>query len=141
MDDRFDRLYRFESQLGEVFLTFAAIAITIACLGMFGLISFVAINRAKEIGIRKVLGASISAIIVLLSKDFLKLVLVSLLLAVPLGYYFMGDWLQDYAYSVSLRADLAVIASVAALLITMATIGYQAIKAAFVNPATVLRNE
>ena len=141
LDDRFDRLYQFESRLGEVFLTFAAIAISIACLGMFGLISFVAVNRAKEIGIRKVLGASISAIVLLLSRDFLKLVGIALLLALPLGYYFMADWLQDYAYAVSLNADLALIATSAALFITLATISYQAIKAAFTNPAQVLRND
>ena len=141
MDDRFDRLYRFESQLGDVFLTFAAIAIAIACLGMFGLISFVAVNRAKEIGVRKVLGASITSIITLLSRDFLRLVSISLLLAVPLGYYLMSGWLQDYAYAISLSADLGIIAVVSALVITMLTISYQAIKAAFVNPAKVLRNE
>lgn len=141
LDDRFDRLYRFETQLGEVFLTFAAIAILIACLGMLGLISFVAVNRAKEIGIRKVLGASISAIIGLLSRDFLKLVGISLLLAIPLGYYFMSDWLQDYAYAVDLTADLALIVTASAVFITMATIGYQALKAAFANPTKVLRND
>jgi len=141
LDDRFNRLYRFETQLGEVFLTFAAIAILIACLGMLGLISFVAVNRAKEIGIRKVLGASIATIMALLSKDFLKLVGISLLLALPLGYYLMSGWLQDYAYSVTLSADLAVIAAVSALVITMVTISYQALKTAFINPARVLRND
>lgn len=141
MDDRFDRMYRMESQLSDVFLTFAFIAIVIACLGMFGLISFMALNRAREFGIRKVLGASVSTIVLLLSRDFLKLVLISLLVALPLGYYFMSGWLQDYAYAVEIGPDVALLAVLFAFSVTMITIGYQALKTALLNPARVLRNE
>ncbi len=141
LDDRFENMYRFESRLSNVFLTFATIAIIIACLGMFGLISFMALNRAKEIGIRKVLGASISNVIVLLSTDFLKLVVLSLLLALPIAYYVMSDWLSDYMYRISVGFDVMIISIVTALLITCLTIGYQSIKTAMMNPTKALRNE
>ncbi|MFY0592505.1 ABC transporter permease [Roseivirga sp.] len=141
LDDQFERMYRFESRLGSVFLVFSTIAIAIACLGMFGLISFMAINRAKEMGVRKVLGASVSRIIILLSSDFMKLVGVALLISLPLAYYFMGAWLNKYAYQVSIGVDVALIAIVFALTITGLTIAYQALRAARVNPSKVLRSE
>ncbi len=141
LDDQFERMYRFESQLGTVFFTFSSIAIAIACLGMFGLISFMAISRAKEMGVRKVLGASVTRIVILLSADFMKLVGVSLLIALPIAYYFMRDWLNNYAYKVDLGMDVGLITVMFALLITGLTISYQAIRAALVNPARVLRNE
>ncbi len=141
LDDHFDSMYRFESRLKDVFLTFASIAIVIACLGMFGLISFMSLNRAKEIGIRKVLGASVPNIIVLLSSDFLKLVSIALIISLPLAYYFMSDWLMDYAYSIQVGVDVLVISVISALLITCMTIGYQAFKTAVINPAGILRNE
>lgn len=141
LDDRFNSLYRFESRLSDVFITFASIAIIIASMGMFGLISFMALNRAKEMGIRKVLGASVSHIVILLSKDFLKLVVIAMLLAMPLAYYFMGGWLQDYQYHISLGADTGIIAILSALFITTLTIGYQALKTGLVSPSKVLRNE
>jgi len=141
LDDRFNSLYRFESRLSKVFITFASIAIIIAAMGMFGLISFMALNRSKEMGIRKVLGATVSHIVILLSRDFLKLVIIALLVAMPMAYYFMGDWLQDYQYRIHLGADIGVLAIVGALLITTLTIGYQAIKTALINPSKVLRND
>lgn len=141
MDDRFNAMYKFESRLTNVFLTFATIAIVIGCLGMFGLISFMALNRAKEIGIRKVLGASVSNVIVLLSMDFLKLVALSLIIALPLAYYIMSDWLNDYTYNISVGVDVMLISIMAALAITCLTIGYQALKTAVRNPSTALRNE
>lgn len=141
MDDYYERMYRFESRLSNVFLTFAGIAIFIACLGMFGLISFIALHRAKEMGIRKVLGASFKTILFLLSADFLKLIAIALLVGLPAAYYFMGDWLSDYVYRVSIGVDVAIMAVGFALLITMATIAYQAIRTAMVNPSKVLRSE
>lgn len=141
MDDYYERMYRFESRLSNVFLTFASIAIFIACLGMFGLISFIALNRAKEMGIRKVLGASFKTILYLLSADFLKLIAIALLIGLPAAYYFMGDWLSDYVYRVSIGVDVAIMAVGFALLITTITIAYQAIRTAMVNPSKVLRSE
>ena len=141
LDERFDRMYHFEMQLAQVFLTFASIAMVIACLGMFGLISFMALNRAKEFGIRKVLGASVSAIVVLMSRDFLKLVFIALLIAVPLAYYFMSGWLNDYVYRTAIGVDVGTLAVLFAVIITVLTIGYQALRAALVNPARSLRNE
>lgn len=141
VDSYFERMYRFESRLGNVFLTFSGIAIFIACLGMFGLISFIALNRAREMGIRKVLGASAKTIVILLSSDFLKLVAIALLIGLPAAYYFMSDWLNDYQYRVSVGIDVSLIAVSFAVLVTMITIGYQALKTATVNPAKVLRNE
>ncbi|OEK05114.1 ABC transporter permease [Roseivirga misakiensis] len=141
LDEQFDRMYRFESRLGSVFLVFSSIAISIACLGMFGLISFMAINRAKEMGVRKVLGASVNRIIILLSSDFMKLVGVALIIALPVAYYFMDEWLSKYAYQVDIGVDVGVIAVVFALLTTCITIAYQALRAARVDPSKVLRSE
>lgn len=141
MDDYYERMYKFESRLGNVFLTFAGIAIFIACLGMFGLISFIALNRAKEMGVRKVLGASFKTILILLSADFLKLIAIALLVGLPAAYYFMGDWLSDYVYRVNIGVDVAVMAVGFALLITIITIAYQAVRTAMVNPSKVLRSE
>jgi putative ABC transport system permease protein len=141
LDDRFESMYRFENQLSEVFITFATIAIIIAALGMFGLISFMALNRAKEMGIRKVLGASVSHIVMLLSQDFLRLVALALLLALPVAYYVMSDWLTDYEYRTTLGLDVGLVAVVSALVITLLTIGYQALKTGLVSPTKVLRNE
>ncbi|OEK01533.1 hypothetical protein BFP97_08355 [Roseivirga sp. 4D4] len=141
MDDYYNRMYRFESRLGNVFLTFASIAVFIACLGMFGLISFIALHRAKEMGIRKVLGASFKSILFLLSADFLKLIVIALLVGLPTAYFFMGDWLSDYVYRINIGADVAIVAAVFAILITMLTIAYQAVRTALVNPSKVLRSE
>lgn len=141
LDDRFEGMYRFESQLSDVFITFATIAIIIASLGMFGLISFMALNRAKEMGIRKVLGASVMQVVVLLSTDFLKLVSIALILATPIAYYVMSDWLTDYEYRTNLGVDVGIVAVASALLITLLTIGYQALKTGMMSPSKVLRNE
>lgn len=141
LDDRFQEMYSFELQLKRVFLTFAGIAILIACMGMFGLTSFMAANRSKEIGIRKVLGASISSMMVLISKDLLILIGVSLLIGLPLSYYFMNEWLLDYQYRIDIGWSLLAIAGLAAISVTLLTIGYQTIKTARINPSHVLRNE
>lgn len=141
LDNGFQSIYTFEIQLKRVFITFAGIAIMIACLGMFGLISFMANNRSKEIGIRKVLGASITSMMALVSKDFLTLIGLSLLIGLPLSYYFMSEWLLDYQYRTSIGWNLLAIAGVSALLVTLITIGYQTIKTARINPSEILRSE
>lgn len=141
LDDRFQQMYSFELQLKRVFITFAGIAILIACMGMLGLTSFMAANRSKEIGIRKVLGASISSMMVLISKDLLILIGFSLLIGLPLSYYFMNEWLLDYQYRINIGWSLLAIAGLASISVTLVTIGYQTIKTARINPSQILRNE
>jgi putative ABC transport system permease protein len=124
-----------------LFTTASLWAIFIACLGLFGLATFTVESRTKEIGIRKVLGASVSSITALLSKDFLKLVLVSVLIASPIAYYFMDKWLQDFAYRVDISWWIFALAGIVAIVIALLTVGYQSIKAALANPVKSLRTE
>ena len=140
LDQEYARMYNSEQRLGKIFTVFSSLAIIIACLGLFGLVSFTAIQRAKEIGVRKVLGASVLGLVMLISKDFAKLVVVAFLIAAPLGYYVMNSWLEGFEYRVSIGL-LPVLASVVlAILIAFLTISYQAIKSALLNPVDVLRN-
>ncbi len=141
LDEKFGRLYASEQQLGTLFTIFSGIAILIACLGLFGLASFAMEQRAKEISIRKVLGASVAGIVTLLSRDFLKLVLLANLLAWPIAWYGMYHWLQDFAYRTSLSAWTFGFATVLALLIALVTVAFHALKAASSNPVNALRNE
>ena len=141
LDDEFDALYTAEQQAGQLFTVFAIVAIFIACLGLFGLTAFTTVQRAKEIGIRKVLGASVSSIVVLLSRDITKLVLVALLVALPVSYFLMERWLTSFAYHINVPVVGLVIAGLAALLIAWLTVGYQAARAATDNPADALQNE
>jgi putative ABC transport system permease protein len=141
LDDSFDKLYQSEQKQATLFTTFSCIAIFIACLGLFGLSAFAISQRVKEIGIRKVLGASVSTIVALLSKDFLKLVGFAAMLAFPVAWYFMRNWLQDFAYRISMPWWVFIVAGVAAALIALITISFQAIKAALKNPVTSLRTE
>lgn len=141
LDESFGRLYKAEQKQREIFSVFAFIAIFVACLGLFGLATYAAEQRTKEIGIRKVLGASEAGIVALLSKDFLKLVMIGFILAVPPGYYMMKHWLQDFAYRITIDAWIFIMAGVIALLIALATVSYQAIKAALANPVESLRYE
>jgi putative ABC transport system permease protein len=120
---------------------FAVLAIFISCLGLFGLASFIAEQRVKEIGIRKILGASISSLWKMLSKDFVVLVLISCVVATPLTYYLMNNWLQKYEYRIEISRWIFVTVGICALLITLTTISYQAIKVAIANPVTSLRSE
>ena len=117
------------------------IAIFISCMGLFGLATFTAEHRRKEIGIRKVLGASVSGIVTMLSKDFVRLVLLSLLIASPIAWYFMNEWLQGFAYRIDMSLLIFLLAGAMALLIAMVTISFQAIRAAIANPVTSLRSE
>lgn len=141
LDERLDRLYQSEEQQGRLFALFAGIAIFIACLGMFGLASFAAATRTKEVGIRKVLGASVSSIVGLLSADFIKLVLIAMLIASPIVWYFMDGWLQNFAYRIDLHWWVFIAAGLGAMLIAMISVGYQSIKAAVANPVESLKSE
>lgn len=140
-DESYDAKFNLEILIGKLAGLFAALAIFISCLGLFGLAAYIAEQRVKEIGIRKVLGATTSQIWILLSKDFIILVLVSCVIASPLAYYFLQDWLQKYEYRISIGPSVFVIAAVLALVITMITISFQAIKAAMSNPVKNLRSE
>ena len=141
LDERLDRLYQSESRQGAIFALFAGIAIFIAGLGMFGLAAFAAANRTKEIGIRKVIGASVAGIVGLLSRDFLKPVFIGILIATPLAWYFMDNWLQDFAYRIDIHWWVFALAGLAALLVAFATVSFQSVKAALANPIKSLRNE
>jgi putative ABC transport system permease protein len=141
VDDSFDELHRADQRFGQIFGYFAALAIIIACLGLFGLAAYAAEQRTKEIGVRKVLGASITNVVLLLSKDFLKLVAIGFTVAAPFAYFAMNRWLQDFAYRMQIGPEIFVAAGLMALLIAGLTVSYQAIKAALANPAEALRYE
>lgn len=141
LDDEFEQMYRRESMISELANYFACIAIFISCLGLFGLALFTAEQRKKEIGIRKVLGASVSGIVFMLSKDFLKLVLLANVVALPLGWYLMSAWLNDYAVRTELSWWIFAVALVATVLIAMLTLSFHAVKTAVATPVTSLRTE
>ena len=141
MDDAYHELYKTETQFGQVFSIFTAIALFIACMGLFGLVSHNTLQRSKEIGIRKVLGASAFNIVELISKDFLKLVLISLIVAVPIAWYIMSKWLQNFVYRIELEWWVFALAGIAAILVAFFTIGIQSTKAALVNPVESLKSE
>jgi len=141
MDDSFDEMYRAEQRVGTIALTFAGLAILIACLGLFGLAAFMAEQRTKEIGVRKVLGASVGSIVTLLSKDFLKLVLVAIIIASPLAWYAMNNWLQDFAYRIDIEWWYFALAGLLAVGIALLTVSFQSIRAALMNPVKSLRSE
>jgi putative ABC transport system permease protein len=141
LDQRFSDMYRAERKAGGIFSVFAGLAIFTACLGLFGLASFTAEQRTKEIGIRKVLGATVSNVAVLMSKDFVKLVLAANLIAWPIGWYAMNRWLQDFAYRVNIGWWVFALAGALALVIALLTVSFQAIKAALANPVESLRYE
>ena len=141
LDAAFDSQYRSEKRLGSIFSIFAALSIFIACLGLFGLSAFMAERRTKEIGVRKVLGASVSNVVVLLSKDFLRLTLIAIVIAFPVAWYFMNKWLEDFAYRINITWTIFLMAGLSTLLITLVTISFQAIGAAMANPVKSLRTE
>ncbi len=141
LDEDFEQMYRSETVIGKLANAFAILAVFIACLGLFGLAAFTAEQRAKEIGIRKVLGASVPNLVVLLSRDFIKLVMVAFLLSIPVAYYAMQEWLSNFAYHIDLSIGIFAIAGVAALMIAWLTVSYQSIRAALANPATSLKTE
>lgn len=141
MDELFEKTYQSEQKISVILSIFSGLTIFVACLGLFGLATFTAEQRTKEIGVRKVLGASVSQIVTLLSKEFLKLVLIACGFAFPIGYWLMNKWLQDFAYRIEISAWIFVLAGILALFIALLTISYQAIKAALANPVTSLRTE
>jgi putative ABC transport system permease protein len=141
LDDSFESMYRNEQRIGQIFITFAGLAIFLAGLGLFGLVAFTTEQRTKEIGIRKVLGATVLNIIALISQDFLRLVLIAFLIASPVAYYLMRQWLQEFAYRVELHWLTFVIVGLLTGLIALLTMIYQAVKASLTNPVNVLRNE
>jgi putative ABC transport system permease protein len=143
VDEMFDRQYRAEDRFGKLFLYFSALAIFISCLGLLGLASYSTLQRTKEIGVRKVLGASVGGIVGLLSKDFLWLVGISFLVAVPLSYFLMKRWLDGFYYRININSAwwIFILAGVGALGIALFTISFQAIRAAMANPVNSLRTE
>lgn len=141
IDQEYKKLYRTEERLSDLFLYFSALAIGIACLGLFGLAAYAAEQRTKEIGIRKILGASNPRLIALLSKEFTMLVLIANIVAWPAAYFFMQRWLEDFAYRTAITADVFILAAAAALIIAFLTVSGQALKAASSNPADVLKYE
>lgn len=141
LDEFFDRQYRSEQRFGKLFFNFALLAIAISCLGLLGLASYSTYQRTREIGIRKVLGASTSGIVNMLSIDFLKLVLISFVIATPIAWYFMHKWLLDFAYRIQIQWWVFAAAGVLAMVVALTTISFQAIRAALTNPVKSLRNE
>jgi putative ABC transport system permease protein len=141
LDEFFDKQYRSEDRFGKLFLNFAVLAIFISCLGLLGLASYSTIQRTKEIGVRKVLGASVGNIVNLLSKDFLKLVAISSLIAFPIAWLAMHKWLQSFAYRTAVAWWVFLLAAILATFIALFTISFQAIRAAIANPVKSLRTE
>jgi len=141
MDQDFDAIYRTEQRTGTIFVSFTSLAIIIACLGLFGLAAYAAEQRTKEIGIRKVLGANMSTIVQMLSKDFIKLVVIAIIIASPLAWWAMNKWLQDFAYRIHIQWWVLAIAGSGAILIAFITISFQSIKAALTDPVKSLRSE
>jgi putative ABC transport system permease protein len=141
LNDSFDEMYRAEQRAGTIALIFSVLAIFIACLGLFGLATFIAEQRTKEIGIRKVLGASVQGIVQMLSKDFVRLVIIAFILATPLAWWAMHNWLNNFAYRINIEWWMFVAAGIGALLIALITVSFQAVRAALSNPVESLRTE
>lgn len=141
LDDDLDLLYASEQRLGKIFGTFAFLGIFVACLGLLGLAAFTAEQRTKEIGIRKVVGAGVPGLVLLLSKDFLRLVLIAFIIAAPVGYFLMHRWLEDFAYRIELSWEIFCMAGVLALAIAVLTVSFQAMRAALADPVKSLRYE
>jgi len=141
VDDDYAAKFGNEERIGKLSGVFTILAIIISCLGLFGLTSFVAEQRKKEIGVRKVLGASVFSVWNLISKDFVVLVIVAFVMAVPLSYYFMHNWLQNYSYRTQLSWWIFIAAGIGSIVITLVTVSFQAIKAAVANPVKSLRTE
>ena len=141
VDQELDAQYRAEQRMGRIILYFSILSIFVSCLGLFGLTTYTAEQRTKEIGVRKVLGASVSSIVTLLSKDFLKLVIIAIVIASPLAWWGMSKWLQDFAYKVNVEWWIFALVGVVAVGIAFITVSFQSIKVALVNPAKSLRSE
>ncbi|AYL97992.1 ABC transporter permease [Mucilaginibacter celer] len=141
LDKTIESFYRDEDKLSTLYKIFAGIAIFISCLGLYGMVSFMALQRTKEVGIRKTLGASVGHIVYLFSKEFTVLIVIAFAISAPLGYYFMHKWLQDYAYRISIGADIFILAILTSVVIAWVSVGYKAVSAALANPVKSLRSE
>ena len=141
LDEFFDRQYRSEARFGNLFVNFAILAILISCLGLLGLASYVTLQRTREISIRKVLGASVSGLVSLLTRDFIKLVLVALFISIPFGWWIMNKWLQSFAYRIHIRWEIFGFAGLIVIGVALLTVSFQAVKAAVADPARNLRTE
>lgn len=141
LDDKIESFYKQEAQLSQLYKIFAAIAIFLSCLGLYGLASFMAVQRTKEVGIRKVLGATAGSIVYLFSKEFILLIAIAFLIATPFAWYFMNKWLQDYVYRINISWWAFAAGGFVAIVIALATISFQAVKAAIANPVNSLRTE
>lgn len=141
LDESFSRQYEADAHFGKIFSLFSGLAILIACLGLFGLATFTAEQRTKEIGIRKVLGSSVAGIVALMSKDFIKLVAIAIVIAIPLTWWSMNKWLNDFAYRITIGPGIFIAAAFIAIIIAMITISWQSLRAALANPVKALRNE
>jgi putative ABC transport system permease protein len=141
LDDKVASFYKQENQLSQLYKIFAGIAIFLSCLGLYGLASFMAVQKIKEVGVRKVLGATAGNIVYLFSKEFIILIAIAFTIATPLAWYFMNQWLQNYVYRVNISWWLFAAGGLGAIIIALATISFQAIKAAVANPVKSLRTE
>lgn len=141
LDEFFDNQYRTETRFGNLFEYFAVLVILISCLGLLGLSSYSTLQRTKEIGIRKVLGGTVSSIVILISRDFMQLIVIAFVLASPLAWWLMNNWLQDFAYRINISWGIMLAAGITAFLVAMFTIGFQAVKASLANPIKSLRTE
>jgi putative ABC transport system permease protein len=141
LDEDYDRLYTAEQRTSRLFSVAAGIAIVLACLGLFGLAAFTTIRRTKEIGIRRVLGANVSNITFMVAKNFLQLVAVAIVIAVPLAWWAGNRWLEDFAFRVSVQLYVFVIAAAVTILIALLTVSYHSVRAALMNPVKSLRTE
>ena len=141
MDDRIDHFYTSEARISKLFAIFAGLAIAISCLGLYGLISFMAVQKTREVGVRKVLGASVQSIVYLFSKEFTILVGIAFFIAAPVGYYFMNQWLQGFHYHIPIGAGVFLLTLTASVVIAWLTVGYKAVRAAVANPVKNLRTE
>jgi predicted permease len=141
LDEKIDRFYRQENQLSKLYTIFAAIAIFISCLGLYGLVSFMATQKIKEVGIRKVLGASIGNIVYLFSREFTLLILLSFCIAAPLAWYIMSQWLQNFTFRIKIGVSIFAIAIIGSIVIAWITVGYRSLRAALANPVKSLRSE
>jgi putative ABC transport system permease protein len=141
LDDHFQKQYRSDILFGQVFGFFTLLAILVACLGLFGLASYQALQRRKEIGIRKVLGATATQVTSMLAKEFVRLVLVSIVIAAPLSFFIMQKWLQNFAYRTNIPWWAFVVAAVLAVVIAVVTVSLQSVRAALANPVNALRSE
>jgi putative ABC transport system permease protein len=141
LDEDYDALYKTEQRTAKVFTTLSALAILLACLGLFTLTTFAVSRRAKEIGIRKVLGANIAGLVLLIAKDFLLLIFIAIVVASPIGWWATHRWLQDFAYRISIEWWVFLVAGLLAIGVALASVGFQALKAAVANPVKSLRTE